>query len=166
MARWCKIWDGSPFDRVRAGDGAAILYGRRMVMHQLAQPDLMTLLLSNRMANGQGLLSRCLVAWPQSAIETRQVVRFEKPEDRREIQRLFAVLKGLMEATPGTGKSAQELTPLELPLTADATVLAMAALNQFESLMAHGADLAELRDRTSKALENVCLPHRWRDDGH
>lgn len=156
MARWCKIWDGSPFDRVRAGDGAAILYGRRMAMHQLAQPDVMTLLLSDRMANGQGLLSRCLVAWPESTIGTRQVDRFEKPEDRREIKRLFAVLKGLMESTPSTGKSAQELTPVELPLSADATVLAMAALNQFESLMAHGADLAELRDRTSKALENAC----------
>lgn len=26
MARWCKLWDGSPFDRVRAGDGIGILY--------------------------------------------------------------------------------------------------------------------------------------------
>ena len=64
MARWCKLWDGSPFDRVRAGDGAGVLYGRRMAFHQLAQPDVMATLLSDRMANGQGLLARCLVAWP------------------------------------------------------------------------------------------------------
>lgn len=25
MARWCKIWEGAPFDRVRAGDGAAAI---------------------------------------------------------------------------------------------------------------------------------------------
>lgn len=156
MARWCKIWEGSPFDRVRAGDGAAILYGRRMAMHQLAQPDVMTLLLSDRMANGQGLLSRCLVSWPQSTIGTRHVERFEKPEDRREIRRLFAVLKSLMESTPRTDKSVQELAPAELPLSADAAGLAVAAINQFETLMARGADLAELRDRTSKALENAC----------
>ncbi|MEF8718232.1 MAG: YfjI family protein [Candidatus Accumulibacter necessarius] len=156
MARWCKIWDGSPFDRVRAGDGAAILYGRRMAMHQLAQPDVMTLLLADRMANGQGLLSRCLVAWPESTIGTRQVDRFEKPEDRREIKRLFAVLKGLMESTPCTGKNAQELTPCELPLSDEAVKLAVATLNKFETLMAPGADLADLPDRTSKALENAC----------
>jgi len=66
MARWCKLWDGSPFDRVRAGDGVGILYGRRMCMHQLAQGDVMVKLLSDRMANGQGLLARCLVAWPES----------------------------------------------------------------------------------------------------
>lgn len=45
MARWCKLWDGSPFDRVRAGDGSGCLYGRRMAMHQLAQPDVMQKLL-------------------------------------------------------------------------------------------------------------------------
>ncbi|MCQ1547529.1 MAG: YfjI family protein [Candidatus Accumulibacter phosphatis] len=156
MARWCKIWEGSPFDRVRAGDGAAILYGRRMAMHQLAQPDVMTLLLSDRMANGQGLLSRCLVAWPESTISTRMIERFERPEDCREIKRLFAVLKTLMEATPSTGTSAQELAPTALTLSADAVDLSVAAHNQFESLMARGADLAELRDRTSKALENAC----------
>lgn len=156
MARWCKIWDGSPFDRVRAGDGAAILYGRRMAMHQLAQPDVMTLLLSDRMANGQGLLSRCLVAWPESTIGTRQTARFEKPEDRREVKRLLAVLTELMEAEPTTGKSKQELDPRALPLNDDAEILAVAGLNEFEKLMAVGADLAELRDRTSKALENAC----------
>ncbi|NCA72744.1 MAG: DUF3987 domain-containing protein, partial [Sphingobacteriia bacterium] len=61
LARWCKLWDGSPYDRVRGGDGSGVLYGRRMALHQLAQPDVMTTLLSDRMANGQGFLARCLV---------------------------------------------------------------------------------------------------------
>jgi putative DNA primase/helicase len=156
MARWCKMWDGSPFDRVRAGDGAGILYGRRMAFHQLAQPDVMTTLLSDRMANGQGLLARCLVAWPESTIGTRHIEKYEWPGDRHELKRLFAVFKGLMEAEPPTGKSVQELNPVELPLIDEAKALAMAANNQFETLMARGADLAELRDRTSKAVENAC----------
>jgi len=156
MARWCKLWDGSPFDRVRAGDGAGILYGRRMALHQLAQPDVMATLLSDRMANGQGLLARCLVAWPESTIGTRHVECFEWAGDRRELKRLFAVLRGLMEAEPRAGKTAQELDPVELPLTEAAAALAVVAGNRFESLMARGADLAELQDRTSKALENAC----------
>lgn len=156
MARWCKLWDGSPFDRVRAGDGAGVLYGRRMALHQLAQPDVMTTLLSDRMANGQGLLARCLVAWPESTIGTRHIEKYEWAGDRHELKRLFAVFKGLMEAEPHSGKSVQELDPVELPLTDEAKALAVAASNQFETLMARGADLAELRDRTSKAVENAC----------
>ena len=156
MARWCKLWDGSPFDRVRAGDGAGVLYGRRMALHQLAQPDVMTTLLSDRMANGQGLLARCLVAWPESTIGTRHIEKYEWAGDQYELKRLFAVFKGLMEAEPRSGKSVQELDPVELPLTDEAKDLARAASNQFETLMARGADLAELRDRTSKAVENAC----------
>ena len=156
MARWCKLWDGSPFDRVRAGDGAGVLYGRRMAFHQLAQPDVMATLLSDRMANGQGLLARCLVAWPDSTIGTRHIERYEWAGDRHELKRLFAVFKGLMEAEPPSGKSPQELDPFALPLSEDAKNLAVAANNQFETLMARGADLAELRDRTSKAVENAC----------
>lgn len=156
MARWCKIWDGAPFDRVRGGDGSGVLYGRRMAMHQLAQPDVMVKLLGDRMANGQGFLARCLVAWPESTIGTRHIDKFESAVDRIEVKRLFAVLSNLMEAEPRTGKTAQELDPVELSLDDEAAKLAVAASNQFETLMIKGNDLAELRDRASKALENAC----------
>jgi len=156
LARLCKFWDGSPFDRVRAGDGASCLYGRRLSLHQLAQPQVMVKLLSDPMANGQGFLARCLTAWPESTIGSRQITGFEWAGDKQEVKRLFAVLKNLMEATPATGKSEQELDPTKLLLTDGARQLAVTALNQFEGLMATGGDLAELRDRTSKALENAC----------
>jgi hypothetical protein len=156
LARLCKFWDGSSFDRVRAGDGTGVLYGRRLSLHQLAQPDVMMMLLSDRMANGQGFLARCLVAWPESTIGTRHIEQFEWAGDRCELKRLFAVLKQLMEATPLFGISQQELNPVELPLTDEAKMLAVEANNQFELLMAAGADLGELRDRTSKAVENAC----------
>ncbi|MDD2760034.1 MAG: YfjI family protein [Methylomonas sp.] len=157
MARWCKLWNGSPFDRVRAGDGSGCLYGRRMAMHQLAQPDVMQKLLSDRMANGQGLLARCLVAWPESTIGKRHIEAFENPKDRREVKRLFVVLKTLAEATPRTNDgNLQELDPVELPLSVDAQQMAIDAVNQFENLMAAGADLSELKDRASKATEIAC----------
>ncbi len=156
MARWCKLWDGAAFDRVRAGDGSGVLYGRRLAMHQLAQPDVMAQLLGDRMANGQGFLARCLVAWPDSTIGSRQIDVFKKPLLRIEIKNLSAKLKTLSEAEPRTGKNKQELDPLELPLNKDAEVMAVSAMNQFETLMEIGGDLSELRDRASKALENAC----------
>ena len=157
MARWCKLWDGSPFDRVRSGDGSGILYGRRMALHQLAQPDVMVKLLSDPTANGQGFLARCLTAWPTSTIGTRQCDGFMWAGDRIEVRSMYGSLKVLMEAKPLTSdRDPQELTPIALPLTAEAQSLAVEALNFFEHLMATGNDLAELRDRGSKALENAC----------
>lgn len=126
-------------------------------MHQLAQPEVMQKLLGDRMANGQGLLARCLVAWPESTIGNRYVEAFEDPKDRREVRRLFAVLKTLAETAPRTSPmSEQELDPVELPLNQSAVSMALNATNQFEDLMKSGADLCELKDRTSKALENAC----------
>jgi len=156
LARWCKLWDGSPFDRVRAGDGSGILYGRRMAMHQLAQPDVMTVLLSDGMANGQGFLARCLVAWPQSTIGTRHVAAYEWAGDRPDVKRLFVVLKDLIETPPRCKDDhGQELDPVALRLAPDASALAVAAGNEFESLMAPGQPLAEIADRASKAMDNA-----------
>ena len=157
ITRWSKMWDGAPFDRVRSGDGVGILYGRRMALHQLAQGDVMVKLLSDRLANGQGLLARCLVAWPDSTIGARHANAFEWAGDRPELKRLFAVLTGLQEATPLTSaNNLQELDPAGLALSPTSTAMALQASNQFETLMASGNDLCELRDRTAKALENAC----------
>ncbi|MDD2658352.1 MAG: YfjI family protein [Methylococcales bacterium] len=156
MARLCKFWDGASFDRVRAGDGSGSLYGRRLSMHQQAQPDVMVKLLADPMANGQGFLARCLVAWPESTIGSRHIDQFERAGDREELKRLFAVLINLFQAQPRTAKSEQELHPVELPLDEDAKQMAMQAGNQFETLMQSGNDLFEIRERTAKAVENAC----------
>ncbi len=156
LARWCKMWDGAPYDRVRGGDGSGVLYGRRMALHQLAQPDVMSTLLSDRMANGQGFLARCLVAWPESTIGTRVIDRYERGVDRPDIKRLFARLKGLFEAPPRTKENrTQELDPRPLALAADAEPLAVEASNRFEALMRKGMPLCEVRDRASKAMDNA-----------
>jgi putative DNA primase/helicase len=158
MAMWCKLWDGSNLTRVRAGEWASALYGRRMSMHIQAQPEVMDKLTSDPMANNQGFLARCLVAWPESTIGTRYVETFERAEHKPELKRLFAVLKGITQAEPrATERSVQELDPIELPLANNETVeLAMFAGNNFESLMQLGNDLCELTDRASKAVENAC----------
>lgn len=157
MARWCKLWDGSPFDRVRSGDGSGILYGRRMALHQLAQPDVMVKLLSDPTANGQGFLARCLTVWPTSTIGTRQSDGFTYAGDRTEVRVMCDRLSSLIKATPlVSDHNPQELTPMALPLTYEAQSFAVEAGNFFENLMASGNELAELRDRGSKALEIAC----------
>lgn len=38
IATLSKLWDGRPLDRVRAGDGASVLYDRRLSLHLMMQP--------------------------------------------------------------------------------------------------------------------------------
>ena len=74
------FWDGSPVDRVRSGDGASKLFGRRVALHLMAQPRATFKWLSNPVLRDQGLFSRCLVAYPQSTAGTR-MFRNEKAEE-------------------------------------------------------------------------------------
>jgi hypothetical protein len=53
-------WDGSPIRRVRSGDGAIILPGRRLSAHLMAQPAVADILFRDRLLMEQGLLSRLL----------------------------------------------------------------------------------------------------------
>jgi putative DNA primase/helicase len=97
------------------------------------------------------------VAWPESTIGKRHIQAFENPRDRHEVKQLFTALKTMAEATPRTSEgNHQELDPVELPLNTAAQNVAINAVNQFEDLMKAGADLSELRDRASKAVENAC----------
>src|SRR5204862_6725243 len=79
------LWDGQPIRRVRRGDGAAILAGRRLALHLLAQPTVATRLLANAEIAGQGLLARLLVAAPPPLAGTRQG-RIDTPDDRAAIE--------------------------------------------------------------------------------
>jgi Protein of unknown function (DUF3987) len=66
-----KLWDGSPIDRVRGGDGATILPARRLAMHLMVQPNVAALFLGDGMLAEQGLLSRVLATAPESHIGRR-----------------------------------------------------------------------------------------------
>ncbi len=71
LAGLSDLWGGEPIKRVRAGDGASTLFGRRLAMHLLVQPVAAQELLADPLALGQGFLARFLLAQPPSAIGTR-----------------------------------------------------------------------------------------------
>lgn len=76
-----KFWDNGVLDRVRAGDGAFKLFGRRVAMHLMVQPVIVEMALSNDVLAGQGFLARCLIAWPNSTIGTRIYVPADLRDD-------------------------------------------------------------------------------------
>jgi 5S rRNA maturation endonuclease (ribonuclease M5) len=116
----CKLWDRGELDRVRSGDGAAKLYGRRFALHLLAQPVIAERALSDDVLAGQGFLARCLLAWPEGTAGNRQY-QAEALRDDAAMQRLSAVLLNLHRlALPLADGERQELQPRALRLSDDA----------------------------------------------
>ena len=46
-ARLNSIWDGTPIDRIRAGDGSSVIAGKRVAFHLMAQPEAASRFLSD-----------------------------------------------------------------------------------------------------------------------
>jgi hypothetical protein len=44
-----KLWDGSALTRTRSGDGNFVLYGRRLSVHLMVQPEVSNILFGNRL---------------------------------------------------------------------------------------------------------------------
>ena len=115
---------GKPIKRIRAGDGVSILAGRRLSVHVMVQPDAASGLLADPLLRDQGLLSRLLVAAPDSIAGTRPY-RDTDPKDEAAIRVYGARILALLE---GGGRSPSgkrnELEPREMSLSADREALA------------------------------------------
>ena len=68
-----ELWDGSPVNRARQGDGYLYVEGRRLSAHLAGQPEVVLPLFRDPLVRGQGLLYRFLTAWP-APIRNRRYV--------------------------------------------------------------------------------------------
>jgi hypothetical protein len=150
-----KLWDGSPIDRVRAGDGATVLPGRRLAMHLMAQPNVAALFLGDGMLAEQGLLSRVLPTAPETAIGTR-VWRPASDESNRAVRAYGKRLLDILELplSLAVGKS-NELAPRELKLSAGAHDRWVAFHNHVEHDLREDGPLWPIRGLGNKIPEIV-----------
>lgn len=150
-----KLWGGSPIVRTRAADGVTILTGRRMSMHLMIQPDASAGFLSNRALRDQGLLSRLLLAQPQSLAGFRPY-RDADAEAESVIRSYSRRLLGLLETPPPLeGLAPNVLAPRHLPMSDEARALWIDSYNEVEGQLAPGHPLAGLKDVASKSGENA-----------
>ncbi len=131
-----RLWDNGEFSRVRAGDGAAKVYGRRLALHLMVQPVIAESVLSDDVLAGQGFLARCLMAWPSSTVGTREYVEADLAGDAamgRYWHRMHALL-----SLPASLRldTRNELEPRILRLTPDAKQFWIGVQNAIEVDMA------------------------------
>ena len=154
-ASFSAMWDGAPLDRWRAGDGVESYTGRRFSAHILVQPVAAEALLSDPMANGQGLLARFLTCRPASRIGTR--LRMEKDAAAEaEIASFAARIRGLLSRDlPLADGMRNELAPPVLPLSAEARAVLTAFAREVEKAQGPGGPFEDARAFASKTAEHA-----------
>lgn len=149
------LWDGSPLRRVRAGDGAVILPGRRVSLHLMAQPEAAGVLFHDPVLKDQGFLGRILPTAPDAASGTR-LWRDPPANADANIRRYGARLLSILEApaTMAEGKR-NELAPRRLLLSTQGRDRWIAFANHIERQLGDAGALAPIRPLANKAPEHA-----------
>ena len=150
-----ELWDSGSYTRVRVGDGAIHINGRRLAVHLMAQPDVATMLLADPLLKDQGMLSRFLIAAPSSLQGTRFFAE-PAPEHEanlrtfeRHIEALYQHEFRLREGTRN------ELDPCVLNLSPDARRIWTVFHDDVERRMGPGGDLEPISGFAGKLPEHA-----------
>ena len=150
-----SLWDGHTLKRVRAGEAVSILPGRRLSIHLMVQPDAATEFLTDPVLRDQGLLSRMLVAAPDSIAGTR-FYREPRAEDTEDVKAYNAQLLSLLEASlPLVPGRENELDPPALMMTGAAIESWRAFYDDTERKSGPGGELQGIVDVAAKAAEHA-----------
>ena len=155
VAGLSSLWGGDAIDRVRAGDGATTLYGRRLALHLMVQPVAARPLLSDPIASGQGFLARFLITEPPSAIGTRKSQKATNVADVAVVAATNRLITVLNHPKPMSEDSPQELCPRALPLSHTAMELLREYYNVTEEAQAPGGELEHVKSFASKSPEQA-----------
>uniref|UniRef100_UPI0035CB819A YfjI family protein n=1 Tax=uncultured Sphingomonas sp. TaxID=158754 RepID=UPI0035CB819A len=152
-----KLWDGQAIKRIRADkeNGTQILYGRRLCLHLMVQPDIAGKLLGNQAVRNQGLLSRILVAAPKSLKGTR--FWKEPTEEDRDNLRIYHERLGRLLAFEFRyrDESTRALDLDLVRLTPDARAELIRFSDHCERQIAPGGKYIDIADFASKMTENA-----------
>lgn len=156
LAWLLKAWGGETLDALTRSDGLSVLLGRRVAMHALVQPVVLRALLADPLAQGQGLLARCLIAEPVTLAGTR-LFRDVRAADGAEVAAFHARMRILLQRLPGLfdGGDGCELQPVALQMAVPARALWIEYYNEVEREQAAGGELEQARAFGSKAAEHA-----------
>lgn len=148
------MWDGTPIRRTRAGDGAITLYGKRLALHLMVQPEVAHGVMADTLAGGIGFLPRCLICDPVSTIGTRisKALRFNPGPVEAFSARLSAIL---VRAMPMRDPETQELEPRRLHLSSAARHLLTEFSDHVETGQSPGGEYESVTGYASKAQEQA-----------
>lgn len=150
-----SLWDGAPITRIRSGEGATRMVGRRLSLHLMIQPAVSDQLFGNQLLMSQGLLSRLLVTYPPSTIGQRmfrdEALR-DRPEARRYFARMMAALEHPLPLAEGTQN---QLGPRTVAPDAAAKATWVKYHDHIEAQCGAGGELHPVKGLAAKAAEQA-----------
>lgn len=151
------FWDGKPVQINTVGEGFTALKGRRLAFHLMIQPILAGRLLGNAEAQGQGFLSRLLVAAPDSIAGTRFVDPDQRQgaEHRKAVEDFRERLTVILEAPLPVVDDTPVLKPKVLKFSTQARLMWWAFYNALEARLGPGGDLEEVKGFVGKLPEQA-----------
>ena len=155
IAGLSNLWGGDALDRVRAGDGATTLYGRRLAVHLMVQHVAARPLLSDPVASGQGFLARFLITEPASTIGTRLNQTYSNATDPAIIATSSRLSHILNHPLPTREGQERELEPRALTLSTDAKALLFEYYKATELAQVQGGELEQVKSFASKSPEQA-----------
>ncbi|MBX9693756.1 MAG: DUF3987 domain-containing protein [Cyanobacteria bacterium] len=150
-----SLWDRGKADRVRAGDGISVAYGKRLALHLMAQPGIANSFLGDRSLIDQGLLSRCLIVSPESLSGQR---RYDSTNifEMREVESYYRLVKQLLEASPKMRSGTRnELDPRILELSPRAKNRYVAFHDEIQEELRPGGEFEPIRGLAAKAHDHA-----------
>jgi hypothetical protein len=158
IALFSRLWQGACVDRVRATDHEhLVLYGRRLSMHLLVQPEVAMRLLGRPLYRSQGFLARWLMAAPDSLAGSRlhNPTHGEPHQDSR-LRKYYHAIAQLLERPAVEDHEVGGLDPPCLALSPEARSLLVAAYDEIERAQGRDGELEPVRDWAAKAAEQAC----------
>jgi hypothetical protein len=152
-AEYSGIWDGEAIKRIRALDGVTVLHGRRLSMHIMVQPGAAATFFSDPILRDQGLLSRFLVAAPESIAGTR-MYRDTSPSDETAIRRYGGLVLNLLE-TSWPLRERNELEPRSISMSAPAKEMWRRFFDEVEVQLKADGSLHGIKDAAAKSAEQA-----------
>ena len=145
-----RLWDGSAGGRLRAGDGASVLLGRRLACHLMLQPGVAASLFADEAVWDQGLMARFLSAAPLSLAGQRKFRRADMASNEA-LDRYHAALATLLNLEPRTSDDRNQLDPPVMELCSEAEALWIAFHDAVDAKCVTNGAYADIRGLASKA---------------
>jgi hypothetical protein len=146
-----SLWSGTTHSQVRASmKRAMVLFNRRLSLSLMIQPEVAGNLIESKTLTGQGFLSRCLPAFPQSKMGTRLYRRYTQ-DPRLEIfyeaQSRFLCQQPIMNLSTGT------LQPKSMAVNEHALEAWIPHYNTFENGLLD--EYSSIKEIANKAPEQI-----------
>jgi hypothetical protein len=158
-AGFSKLWDGGTITKSRASAEPIQLSGKRVSLNLMIQPGIAQSVVGDPVMKDQGLLSRLLVAWPESRIGSRAIRRGEaraaaEAEAKSSLakfdERIFELLTADLPIHPNTRA---DLQPRILKLSEQAREQLEEFYNRVEEASGEGQIYEYMRGFAAKAPE-------------